>query len=368
VKNFVPNAKSNPKLGSVTPESIRQEYNITGTSSGRSGKNVQAIASFLKQYFSPDDLDQFLDEYKLPKITPKVIGPNDPSNPGVEASLDIQYILAVGSNITTHFVYTPGEYEHQEPFLNWITNMINLGDQSALVHSVSYGEYEDTISLDYQVRVDQELQKFVATGRTILIASGDYGVGCSSSCSKFVPVWPGGSPHITSVGATYDASEGQERGVRFSGGGFSNHFARPDWQKDAVDQYINVYGPKVDIPDAKWYNASGRAYPDISAFGVDFDVIVGGSSMPVSGTSASTPLVAGVISLLNEVRLKAGKKQLGFLNPLLYQKLEAGLKDITDGRNAYGCCVGFPAGEKWDPVTGLGTPNVGKLIEIVGKL
>jgi tripeptidyl-peptidase-1 len=363
-RNQIKSKKTHSSPDTSTIHSIRKEYNITKSASTRTGKGSQAIASFLNEYFSQDDLDAFLKKYGLSPNKPKVIGPNDPDTPGTEASLDIEYIIAVAENISTTFVYTPGEFEHQEPFLDWIQNMLDEGENCALVHSVSYGEYEQDISEDYQERVDKDLQKFVATGRTVLVASGDYGAGCNEEKGTFKPVWPGGSPHITSVGAT-DGEK--EKGVSFSGGGFSNVFGRPDWQKKQVDDYINVYGPKVDIPPAKWYNASGRGYPDIAAFGVDFEIIVGGEEDLVDGTSCSTPVIAGVISLLNEVRLKQGKPHLGFINPLLYSDLVPGLKDITEGRNAFDSCPGFPASEKWDPITGLGSPNVGNLIEILNK-
>ena len=39
----------------------------------------------------------------------------------------------------------------------------------------------------------------------------------------------------------------------------------------------------------------------------------------VYGTSASTPTLAGIISLLNDARLQNNKSTLGFLNPFLYQ-------------------------------------------------
>jgi tripeptidyl-peptidase-1 len=364
VYNFVHKQENIEPNAYVNPDTIRKAYNITRTVASRSGKSTQAVASFLEQYFAQSDLDKFIAKFQLVPNTPKVIGPNKPSNPGVEASLDIQYLIAIGENITTTFVYTPGIHEQQEPFLDWITAQMNLGDASAFVHSISYGEYEHEITLDYQLRVDQEFQKFVATGRSILIASGDWGVGCKVD-GKFGPVWPGGSPHITSVGATVSTDES---GVSFSGGGFSNYFALQDWQKSAVNDYITIYGPKVGIPDAKYYNRTGRGYPDVAAFGTSFEVYVRGFIMPVSGTSASTPLFAGIVSLLNEARFKAGKKQLGFLNPALYSKLNAGFKDITAGRNGYGSCPGFPASEKWDPMTGWGTPNVGKLIELALKL
>lgn len=37
-----------------------------------------------------------------------------------------------------------------------------------------------------------------------------------------------------------------------------------------------------------------------------------------SPSRCSTPVWSGVISLLNNARIAAGKPQLGFLNPLLY--------------------------------------------------
>lgn len=75
----------------------------------------------------------------------------------------------------------------------------------------------------------------------------------------------------------------------------------------------------------------------------------------------------------------AGKGPVGFLNPTLYANPQV-LNDITNGTNI-GCGVdGFPAVEGWvslqlsqqsdadnvyqDPVTGLGTPNYPKMLEL----
>ena len=97
---------------------------------------------------------------------------------------------------------------------------------------------------------------------------------------------------------------------------------------------------------------------------------------------------------MNDFRLSHGKAPLGFLNPLIYSKGVAGFNDITSGSNP-GCGTnGFPAGAGWDPVsgsadfvgirwrisfgetcssdvlslqvTGLGTPDFGKLKELLG--
>ncbi|KAI0308406.1 peptidase S8/S53 domain-containing protein, partial [Amylostereum chailletii] len=109
-----------------------------------------------------------------------------------------------------------------------------------------------------------------------------------------------------------------------------------------------------------------RAYPDVSAQAQGFQVVIGGSVSSVGGTSASSPTVAGVISLLNDFRLSQGKSSLGFLNPLLYSSAFAGFNDITSGTNP-GCNTnGFTAVAGWDPVTGFGSPNFGKLQSLVG--
>src|ERR1700753_1221993 len=78
----------------------------------------------------------------------------------------------------------------------------------------------------------------------------------------------------------------------------------------------------------------------------------------VGGTSASSPIITGIISLLNDVRLAHGLPTMGFLNPFLYQRGFKGLTDIIEGNvTAQGCnTTVFPVGKGWDPATGLGTP------------
>jgi tripeptidyl-peptidase-1 len=48
------------------------------------------------------------------------------------------------------------------------------------------------------------------------------------------------------------------------------------------------------------------------------------------GTSASAPIFASIINLINEHRLAAGKGSVGFLNPVLYQHPEAFTDVSTD--------------------------------------
>merc|ERR1719203_249047 len=102
----------------------------------------------------------------------------------------------------------------------------------------------------------------------------------------------------------------------------------PDWQKDAVAGYLKQSG----VPNAtsKGYNASGRAFPDISAQAVMFFVVAGIPQPGVAGTSCASPTAAGVFTLLNDLRLQQGKSTLGFLNPFIYENAAA-FNDITGG-------------------------------------
>jgi hypothetical protein len=99
---------------------------------------------------------------------------------------------------------------------------------------------------------------------------------------------------------------------------------------------------------------------------LQFDSCTDNFFFPVDGTSCACPSAAGIIGLLNQARHDAGKSALGFLNPLLYKMGPAatrnGLSDITDGKNDWcGAADGFSAAAGWDPVTGWGSLNYGKM-------
>ena len=150
---------------------------------------------------------------------------------------------------------------------------------------------------------------------------------------------------VTAVGST--TNQGPETAASFSSGGFSNIFARPSYQDGAVERYLDALGDKYKGR----YNASGRAIPDVSTQGSRFVVTINGQTETVSGTSASAPTFASVISLLNDELFNAGRRPLGFLNPMLYTQGVAALNDITQGSNP-GCGTdGFAAGPGWDPVS-----------------
>ena len=347
----------NIDLLGTTPETIAKDYNTSGYVSNNTG-NSQAVAAFLKQYYDPTDLAQFQKHYSLPvKPITKVVGKNVPDDPGAEANLDVQYISATGRGVSTWFIsistYSNGR---QEDFLSWILGQVN-DTTSPWVHSASYGDVEKSIDSDYIQRMDTEFMKFGVSGRTVLFASGDSGVSCKRG--KYTPNWPASSPYVTAVGGTTSLTQVWSSG----GGGFSEVFPMPDYQKQAVEAYLK----SGKAPSTSNFNKDGRAYPDVSAFSTDFAIIDDGMVVPVDGTSCSAPTFAGIVSSLNDVRLNKGQKTLGFLNPLLYQTLMGnGFFDITKGSNGNGfLCKGFEAVKGWDPASGWGSPNFGLLKSLV---
>lgn len=170
-------------------------------------------------------------------------------------------------------------------------------------------------------------------GITLLYASGAGGVGGSefnpggSSCTTFVPAFPAGCPFITSVGATTGISP--EIGASISSGGFSNVFLRPNYQLGAVSGYLT----RIGTLNAGLFNRAGRAYPDISAQGVFYQVALDGFFNTIVNSNTATPAVASVIALLNDRLIASRERPLGFINPLLYSSVGlTALNDITQGR------------------------------------
>lgn len=152
--------------------------------------------------------------------------------------------------------------------------------------------------------------------------------------------------------------------VIYSGGGFSNTFSLPSYQSSAVSNYYNKYAPSYTSAQCNNSRAT-RGFPDVSANGANYIISVQGQYISVFGTSASAPVFASVLTLINEARLNIGKSTVGFVNPALYanpsmfsesillyfipntNQLFSTIDDITSGNNP-GCGTdGFTAVPGW---------------------
>ena len=99
--------------------------------------------------------------------------------------------------------------------------------------------------------------------------------------------------------------------------------------------------------------------PDLAAHGASVLIVKGGNSYLVDGTSASALIVAAIVALLNNRRLAKGRKSLGFLSRLIYER--PGIwNDVTVGNNPSCGTNWFSVKSEWDTATGIGTPNFQK--------
>lgn len=374
----------------ITLSCLKQLYNAATYNATNQSTNGIGITGYLEEYANYQDLQLFYHE-QLPDAQGsgfQVVSINGGQNPqnisqaGAEANLDVQFAFGLSFPTKSTFYSTAGRppfippYQADdsttptntnEPYAQWLDYMLSQEDLPATI-STSYGDSEDTVPLAYARRICRGFAQLGARGVSLLFASGDSGVGngeCitndGSQIKRFVPNFPATCPYVTAVGGT---SGIPEKAVFFSSGGFSNYFVRPKWQDRAVERYL------ARLPDGTYeglYNASGRGVPDVSAYAVTYRAWYRGLATSIGGTSASTPTFGGLVALLNDARLEASKPTLGFLNPLLYEKGLAGLNDIKSGSNP-GCGTnGFNATEGWDPATGLGTPNFGKLKDLLTR-
>ena len=391
----------------ITPSCIKQLYNINYTPKATSGSKI-GFGSFLNQSARVLDLSGFESKYKLPaqNFTNVLIngGVNDQAiddNHG-EADLDVEYIVGTAGPLpVTQFltggsppfipdINEPTENEN-EPYLPYYQYLLAQDDLPQVI-SNSYGDDEQTVPLSYAVKVCNLIGKMGMRGISVLESSGDTGVGagCKTNDGKntttYIPTFPASCPYVTSVGGLQSVSP--EIAWVASSGGFSNYFPRPSFQNATYAAYVQTPIGAKALADygGKYANFSGRGFPDVSAHSLtpDFSVIYNGQAALSGGTSAAGPVFSSVIALLNDALLRAGKKQLGFLNPLLYSEgfASKALNDIVGGASV-GCNgingqsgqpvpgggivpgAAWNATTGWDPSTGLGSPDFGKMKSVV---
>jgi tripeptidyl-peptidase-1 len=182
--------ESNSKLFDlqVTPNLLRERYKV-GDAAGKVRNNSQSVVQFLGEYYEQIDLDEFFLLFYRPALgnAPMIVG-YDGWLAGMEASLDIEYIMSIGANVPTQFwsVKDP-ENPNDDAFLKWMLIMDNY-THPPYVASVSYGEDESDLTPQYARRINVEFQKQGLRGISVLFASGDSGVGGSDfGCKRFNP-------------------------------------------------------------------------------------------------------------------------------------------------------------------------------------
>ena len=346
------------------PSQIASAYNFNWAYQNNIKGNGTTIG-IVDAYGDPNimyDLGAFDNVTGLPPANLKVIYTNSSSGSSfnnswaIETATDVEWahamapyakiVLLLTDSSSFNAMQTAIEYavEHR------ISNIL----------SFSWGSPESGVTNSTISSFNMVLKAAADQGMSVFAASGDF--GAYDHTNHLTVNFPASSPYVTSVGGTslYDNSgafsqtawggilNGKSYG---SGGGYSKYFSKPYWQNaPSINSTVNYRG----VPDVSLDASNNTGVLIISE----------GKSYKVGGTSIATPMWAAIGSILDQYN----NRDMGLLNPLLYQISRTNyygkaFTQITSGGNGY-----YSAHSGWNPVTGLGTPNVSYLMNISEQL
>ena len=341
--------QSLPVPGHLTPQQIATAYNIPFNNGAGVKIGIISLGGGWKQ----TDLNKSMADLGLPPPTINQVLLNGATNNfnindrnhSLENTLDIFCISAMvpSANITIYITSVNTTADGQA----WIDAFNRAIDDGMDIISHSWGTSEE-----YGDFLAPVLSKAKSNNVIVLSASGDYG-SQDTSGNKGV-VYPASNADIIAVGGTTltlnpNGSRSTELGNSDSGGGISNIVPLPAWQTGLTYRIYNsqtrVTGPETLLPR--------RGIPDVSApyqyYAFYFD---GNIRSGVVGTSASTPIIAGIIARFISLN---GRKP-DWILPQFYQNQGTSFTNISVGNNASHITEGYAVTPNWDPVTGLGAP------------
>jgi hypothetical protein len=390
----------------LAPDDIATIYDLnTLYSSGIDG-TAQTVVVVGQSDFYPTDISDFRSSFNLPyqpiqsppcatnALCMILAGPDPGITDGLsEAELDLEWAGAVARNAAIYYVNSTNAFTSAQYAID-----NDLGP----VVSMSFGSCEPqvyTFDFDPERSLAQEANSF---GITWVAASGDAGAadcdsGSEAQATKGVAVdFPGSIPEVTAVGGT----EFNEGGGTYwnpsngaNGGSALSYIPEMGWNDTVYGTGLQSYtvwaasggGVSIYYPTPAWQTGPGfpndgfRNVPDVSmtTSGAHDGYLVcrwdvqGCNYQIDGGTSAATPVFAGILALLNQYLINKGVQSqagLGNINPTLYalyQSNPGAFHDITTGSNVVPCQIGTPdcttgsfgyyAQAGYDQVTGLGS-------------
>jgi subtilase family serine protease len=320
--------------------------------------NPNAVAAVFEQGgYDPSDVTKYLTYNQLPtvKVTPVSVdnSPTDIQDPNVEeeAVLDIDMIVGINPAISKILVYIDSFYwdSFQTALLDAITQVGD--DDRAQVFSISYGQDEGYQGATAMAAENTALAQLAVEGITVTASSGDNGAYGDGYDYPYNVIDPGVQPYVTGVGGTTLRTGAHEvymaevawnelaLGLGATGGGISSYWSLPNFQSSTMQgaNYVTANGG----------SASYRNVPDVSAVGDPATGVAVYSKMnggwnQIGGTSVSSPIWAGYLTIANAGLKYAGVGNLGWLNPALYLVGYSAeglpflyLKDVARGSNGY---------------------------------
>jgi kumamolisin len=297
----------------------------------------------------------------------------------IEVELDMEVAAAMAPH-ANQIVY---EGPNTTQGLNDTYNQI-VHDDKAQIVSISWGLCEAYTGPAELQTLDNMFKQGASEGISFFAASGDSGAYDCGDSNRAVDS-PADDPYITGVGGTNlqlnSGAYGSEsvwsnpndthrspKGAG-SGGGVSNTFLLPSWQKGpGVINSTYSSGTPCHAPNGQYC----REVPDVTANGdpatgyAMYCTVTNAGCPPsgwltVGGTSGAAPLWAGSTALINQYLQTQGKAVIGYANPALYNLFNAqqqfpAFHDITTGNNLY-----YPATGGYDMGSGMGSPDINNI-------
>lgn len=332
-----------------------QLANIYGFPAGFNGKGQTIAILELGGGYRTKDIASYFKGLGIKKPTIKAIsvdgGKNSPGNANSadgEVMLDIEVAGAIANGAKIVVYFCPNT---DKGFLDAITKAVHDTANKPSVISISWGGPEANWTQQSLTNFNEAFKGAATLGVTICIAAGDNGSSDGLTDGEVNVDFPASSPYVLACGGTslqvnnntiVSETVWHDSDNSATGGGVSNMFDLPDYQKNSnVPKSINTGHIGRGVPDV-----AGDADPNTG-----YKVLVDGQQMVIGGTSAVAPLYAGLIARINQQK----GKWAGFINPVLYAENPSVCRDITVGDNkTVSGNVGYSAQVGWDPCTGLG--------------
>jgi subtilase family serine protease len=380
-----------------TPQELAAAYDIPSKLTG-AGQTIVIIDAFGDPTVT-QDLNVEDSTFNLPAANLNILYPSgqptfDPTNADEvnwsgEIALDVESAHAIAPAARIDLVISKSDEDAD--ILSALKYVVKHRLGSVL--SQSFGEAESCEAPSITKADHMLFEEAADEGVSVFASSGDNGAA-QSSCDGSTLIksvgLPAADPWVTSVGATsltaaqptgaYESETAWNDVYGSSGGGYSTIYSAPHYQAS----FLRGLGHGRSSHGSDW--RPGRGVPDVSYSGdVNNGLLIAwsqgdptqvGGIYLFGGTSAGSPQWAAITALADQ----AAYYPLGFLNRKLYAIGNGPwysyvFHDVTTGNNTISfvdpsndteTITGYSATKGWDPVTGLGTPDVAHLIKVLG--
>ena len=355
----------------VTVPQVRTLYGFpTNSAAG------QTIAVFSEGGYAATDIQKYFAHLGLttPTVTPITVDASNGSPDG-ETTQDVCIAASAAPGAAVAVYFTTYDQKGWVDAINRL-NVPNAGDPHCSVMSNSFyvlnGDDQAVAagaSNAWVAAVSAAYKDSALQGITHCIASGDTGAQSKVSDGKAHVQYPVSDPGVLGCGGTTigsisgttftewvwnDTFNPPFSGTGATGGGVSAYFAQPAYQSTA------------HVPVSLFNGKTGRGVPDVAANSSPdsgyYPVYVNGNPSVGNGTSASAPLYAGLIAVMNA----ALGARIGFLNTTLYELGTSVTRNISGppgpANNSLAGTTGYPASAGWNACCGWGVLNGPKLI------